>query len=303
VERDLSRKEFIVGTGLACSGLALGLSASGCSSGSTSATAETAIAATRLYVVKSGELTLPVATVLNRDSLSNKEALLDPNMMMLPVWGALIQHRDATILFDAGLYPDKGSQTYRIYGHEFRFVTDDDSSDYFLKNVSSIVSASAVDYIVLSHMHGDHTGFIGAFPNARIMVGREELADAGDGGPTSGESRWSPVSGDLYQPMKLVEGVSVIPFGPGHSSAMLALLVELPQSGNIILCSDISHTAENYGPPTVKPAGLMMVDEEGYVAAHEHLRRLAREKCAQVWFSHDAAQFASLIKWNEGHYT
>jgi hypothetical protein len=94
--------------------------------------------------------------------------------------------------------------------------------------------------------------------------------------------------------------VTILNFGSGHAFGMLGLHVQLPETGGVILASDAIYCSQNYGPP-VKPPGILY-DSLGYVRTVERIRRLAEATKSQVWFGHDAEQFATLIKSTEGYY-
>jgi glyoxylase-like metal-dependent hydrolase (beta-lactamase superfamily II) len=81
---------------------------------------------------------------------------------------------------------------------------------------------------------------------------------------------------------------------------MLGLHVKLPRTGHVLLVSDAIYTAENYGPPERYPG--VVHDTVGWQRTVTRIRRLAAELGAQVWFGHDAKQFATLTKATEGHY-
>jgi len=59
---------------------------------------------------------------------------------------------------------------------------------------------------------------------------------------------WEPVVGHL-EIKELLPGIEIIALGPGHSFGMLALLVRLTETGNIILAADAAYCRENAGPP------------------------------------------------------
>ena len=85
--------------------------------------------------------------------------------------------------------------------------------------------------------------------------------------------------------------------GRGHAFGMLALAVDLPETGRIVLASDAVYCAENL-------AGALpgaIEDETGYRATLARLRALAAAG-AQVWYGHDPRQFATLRTSEVGWY-
>jgi glyoxylase-like metal-dependent hydrolase (beta-lactamase superfamily II) len=307
---EMSRREFLISSGVLCGGLmASNFLNLGCASKISITKTSTAM---KLYVIKSGTLYMTASAVVNKDNLTTEQAYADTNIMPLPVYGVLIQHPEGNILFDAGLH----LEDRQIEAMKTAFVTDDGNKDFFLNNISKIVDPADVNHIVLSHLHPDHTGFIDRFPDAQIYAGQDALTEYFEKEGVKDDSfigadveawmeaglKWNLVRGELHEEIKLVDGISMIRFGDGHSYDMITLLVELPETGNIILASDLAHTLSNLGPPTIKPCSVMMVDEEGYVSSHKYLLELAEKKNAQIWVGHDKDQFEGLIKSDEGFY-
>jgi glyoxylase-like metal-dependent hydrolase (beta-lactamase superfamily II) len=164
-------------------------------------------------------------------------------------------------------------------------------------------------------MHYDHSGNLELFPNAEIYVNEDEFAQAfkafgqnGDMGIYVWEDlhqmaikklHWKLLGADVSQ-KTLLPGLTIYNFGPGHSYGMLGLLVELPNSGNILLVADAIYTAVNYGPPLRPPS--IIYDSIGWTKTVEKIRAIAEEKDAQVWFGHDEEQFKRLKKSSQGYY-
>lgn len=100
--------------------------------------------------------------------------------------------------------------------------------------------------------------------------------------------------------LELTEGINILNFGSGHAWGMLGLQINMPETGGIILASDAIYTAESFGPP-IQPPGIIY-DSLGYSNAVEKIRRIANQTNSQVWFGHDANQFKTFRKSNEGYY-
>jgi glyoxylase-like metal-dependent hydrolase (beta-lactamase superfamily II) len=97
-----------------------------------------------------------------------------------------------------------------------------------------------------------------------------------------------------------VHGVKFVTLGPGHSFGILALLLELPKSGNILIASDAIYGRVNVGPP-IRPPGVIM-DEAGYGKSLAFLLSVAEQYDAQLWYGHDLEQFETLTKADDGYY-
>ena len=66
------------------------------------------------------------------------------------------------------------------------------------------------------------------------------------------ELNWREI-GRQEPDQKIVDGVKLLNFGPGHARGMLGLQVSLRSEPGVILVSDACYTAENYGPPAKQP--------------------------------------------------
>lgn len=119
-------------------------------------------------------------------------------------------------------------------------------------------SPEDVPVLVLSHLHYDHTGFLGAYPNARIYVQASEL-DFWEGPYSSrgayvhlrpdqdlGELRALVDAGRvelLTGDKEVARGITVHLVG-GHTVGTQVMRVETPE-GPVVLASDASHFYAN----------------------------------------------------------
>ncbi|HEX7143820.1 MAG TPA: MBL fold metallo-hydrolase [Gaiellaceae bacterium] len=85
-------------------------------------------------------------------------ALDAPEAWLLPVNAVLIRGAGSTVLVDTGLGPEPRAF---MPGAGARLLTE-------LARVGS--SAAEVDLVVHTHLHVDHVGWDGSFPNARYVV-------------------------------------------------------------------------------------------------------------------------------------
>ena len=145
-----------------------------------------------------------------------------------------------------------------------------------------------VTVVVNSHLHFDHAGSNGAFPKATFIVQGEHLAFA-KGKPNFPGVYWDipeltylPVSGRV----RVASGLEVVPT-PGHAPGHQSLVVDLPETGRVVLCGDAAFTRENL------ERGVIRAPDE--VAAKESLaliRSLVNDDLHRVFTSHDALSWA-----------
>jgi N-acyl homoserine lactone hydrolase len=150
-------------------------------------------------------------------------------------------------------------------------------------------------YVVMSHLHIDHAGGLRLFEDAatEILVHEDELhhvqamtADAEnffnrvdffffDGMPPT------TVSGDTIE---LTGGVSLVSL-PGHTPGQMGMVVELGQTGPVLLTSDALYMHNTYGPPDVGTP--MSWDAAHWANSMNKIRRLATEREAFIFPGHD----------------
>jgi len=248
----------------------------------------------RLYVVRNGTLEIPKNALVSDGKpfdLNNNQA---GNLTAIPVYSCLIEHPDGLVLFDAGV---------SVYSSPP--MPETQTPLYCLQKLG--VDPGGIRYVVCSHLHFDHSGYLKYFKDSKIIVHADELnnirkpsynqRDVDEW--TAAGLNWEPVSGQL-EIKELLPGVEIIALGPGHSFGMLALLVRLAETGNVILAADAVYCRENAGPPIAPPG--IIYDTEGYKKSLVFLLQTARDNNAKIWYGHDMEQFNTLIQYDQGYY-
>lgn len=162
-----------------------------------------------------------------------------------------------------------------------------------------------VDVVAVSHLHGDHTGQIPEFPNAKLLIGKGDWAAISAPKPDP-RIDITPFTARLKDRSKVdaVDGERDI-FGdgtvtmidlPGHTPGHHALLVKLAKTGNVLLSGDTAHFNENYASDGVPDFN---VDRAQSIAALERFKKLAAEQKALVIIQHEPADVAKLPKFPE----
>lgn len=231
-----------------------------------------------------------------------------------PVYTALIEHPDGLVLFDTACHPDTPT---RWPAAQFAATPHYCREDQRLLNTLKRLGYTPddIDIVVASHLHEDHGGNLEYFTKSRIIVHETEFTETmknyglgQDEGPyirkdiahwIDAKLHWELVAAD-QEDFELLPGIRVINLGPGHVPGMLALMVSLPNTGNVILASDAVNTRVNLGPPIRLPG--IPYDSIGFVNTIKKIHKLQKEYNAQVWCGHDAEQFDTLIKSDQGYY-
>lgn len=154
------------------------------------------------------------------------------------------------------------------------------------------LSPKDIDLTILTHGHIDHVGQIAAFAHTPILVSSAERAHPrpiyfGTARPVEWpDTTYIQIDADLT----LFPGLQVL-HCPGHAPGQLAFLLNLPESGPILLTSDaINRPSE----PAEGFAGSWNVP----LAIHhgQRLLALAEQSEAQIIYGHGPEQWPTLRK-------
>ena len=157
-----------------------------------------------------------------------------------------------------------------------------------------------INYVGISHYHGDHTGQAGSFPKSTLLIGKGDwdaisaakpapgVNAAAFGSWISGGGKVEPIATDLDV---FKDGTVVMLYTPGHTPGHHSLLVKLPQTGAVLLSGDLAHFRENYeanGVPTFN------ADRSQTLASLERFKKIAANLKATVVIQHDARDVTKL---------
>ncbi len=160
-----------------------------------------------------------------------------------------------------------------------------------------------VRFVVLSHLHSDHTGAIGRFPHATHIVQRREYEyaftpDWFAAGAYARKDfdrpglRWHFLEGDATDHYDLFgDGVLRMVFTPGHTIGHQSFLVTLPKSGPILLTADAVYTMEHWNEKALPGFMASAVDT---VRSVRTLHALAEQVGATVVAGHDLEAWSNL---------
>ncbi len=160
-----------------------------------------------------------------------------------------------------------------------------------------------ITYVALSHTHGDHIGNVRLFPKSTVLMQRAEYAwISSPDGPNDNVNQLKALARKLLgtpKHLKLLEGDTDV-FGdgsitlvstPGHTPGSQSLLVNLKNSGFIILSGDVVHLEENFEKNTVPS---LNTDKAASIASMDKIRRMIATYNAKLFINHDKAQADTL---------
>jgi glyoxylase-like metal-dependent hydrolase (beta-lactamase superfamily II) len=254
----------------------------------------------KLYVMFNG-----LADDFPKEAMAGTGAPFDPHdVISIPTATYLIDHPVGKILYDTG-WTSRQVLTFPISENE-----------YIVNTLARLgVRPEDIKYLILSHLHLDHAGNLEPFKDAEMFVSEAEFTSVAKllltnklASPfvkadveawSKQDFKWRFIGGQ-YEVVDFVPGVKFVTLGAGHSFGILALLVELPKSGNILIASDAIYGRVNIGPP-VRPPGVIM-DGDGYRKSLDFLLSVAGKYEATLWYGHDLEQFETLTKADDGYY-
>lgn len=161
------------------------------------------------------------------------------------------------------------------------------------------VAPNSVHYIVQTHLHMDHTGALGHFPEATVIVHARELqeARAAESPIASGyvradydrpELRWQPTEGELDL---FGDGAIQLLETPGHSPGHMSVLLRLDETGPVLLTAD---AVDNRRQWDGRDAPRALFSRVQATRSLERLRELAQQTDALVVFGHDPRNWSRL---------
>jgi N-acyl homoserine lactone hydrolase len=172
-----------------------------------------------------------------------------------PVCAYLLDTDSGWVLLDAGMNPDNGRNPARMQEKFTRrgmtppVIRDDHLLEKQLAEVG--VRCSDIGHVILSHLHYDHCGCLRQFRHARISVQRREYEHA-FGAEALGVAyfrdeyddprlQWDLRDGDWEaQPgLRLIDT-------RGHTQGHQAAVVELSDTGTLVLPFDAGDLQENF---------------------------------------------------------
>ena len=205
----------------------------------------------------------------------------------------LIVHPRGTLLWETGLND-------AVYNRPEGGGAKHDKIDKSLKRQLAAVGykASDINYLAISHLHGDHSG------NANDYAGSTWIVQKAERDYMFSANLPANIHPDEYAALKnakttVIEGDHDV-FGdgkvmlistPGHTPGHQSLLVTLPKTGPVLLTGDLYHF------PGERKFHTLPANEKGKTeASREKVEALVKKTKAQVWIQHDIIGNAKLKK-------
>jgi N-acyl homoserine lactone hydrolase len=162
------------------------------------------------------------------------------------------------------------------------------------------VTPDQIKYVGISHYHADHTGQVGSFPKATVLIGKGDWdaisapqpAQGVNAAPFApwikGEGKIEPLANDKDV---FGDGSVIVLNTPGHTPGHHSVLVKLAQMGPVLISGDAVHFHENYD---TNGAPWFNFDRAQTLASIDRMKKLAANAKATVIIQHDARDIDKL---------
>jgi len=199
-------------------------------------------------------------------------------------------------VFDTGL----GSDAERIWLERIGIVSQASGEDLATQMRRSGLDPARVSYVVLSHLHFDHTGDVAAFPNASVVTARGEQQEAWNSRGLFDFYR----AADWERAPRWIE----IDYAAGKPFATFVSHHDLLGDGSVVLVDLHGHTSGSQGLFLRAPRGPVLltgdaswVDESWHYAARPIWADNIEAWWQQIWRIRKLAQLVPSLVVVAGH--
>ncbi|WP_094706216.1 N-acyl homoserine lactonase family protein [Hahella sp. CCB-MM4] len=204
----------------------------------------------------------------------------------------LIRHPKGDMIWDTGLSDQLTPEGVDAWDGAFHLSVSHPLQSQ-LKEIG--VEPEEIEYLGISHFHGDHTGNANLFNKATLLIQQQEFDAAF--GPDANKFGFNPDSySNFGQPNSKIlqgdydvfgDGRVVIKQAVGHTPGHQVLFLDMPQSGPILLSGDLYHFTKNR---TYRRVPSFNFNQEQSFQSIDKIEKFVKEKGAELWIQHDLEQ-------------
>lgn len=253
--------------------------------------ANAALAGPKLYVFDCGLINLSGVKMfgLKDDQTSVRE-------LFVPCY--LIEHGKDRLLWDTGLPLSAAGQGL--------IKLDDGGSIVYERSIVDQLAAMGVKpadvtYVAFSHLHTDHAGGANAFAGSKVLMQKAEWDSALAGNPEfepsavfaklkETDTRLTIIDGDYDV---FGDGSVKLIYAPGHTPGHQTLLIQLDETGPLMLSGDLYHFRESR---KLRAVPTFNYDAAQSLQSIDKVEALLKATGATLWIEHDKALADTLKK-------
>lgn len=244
-----------------------------------------------------GSFGLPVSALLNGPEFEGQ-------WHQCPALAYIVEHPDGRILFETGLSDHAMDEWLPewLAGVDLTTVRPEHHLTARLKQIG--LGPEDFRYVVLGHLHTDHSGGARVFEDAGVdVVVHQDEYDYVRNMPVDADFFFNKVDTRFLEHValttisdaehELLPGVKLVHL-PGHTPGLMGMVIELAHSGTVMLTSDALYRHESYGPPAIGSPTVWDIPK--WTASVEKIRSIAKEHEALIFPGHDGEairQFAT----------
>jgi glyoxylase-like metal-dependent hydrolase (beta-lactamase superfamily II) len=212
-------------------------------------------------------------------------------------------YKDLKLTFTFSCYLIKHGNDYMVWDTGFAPGTNPNAPKVGIADrLNELkVKPEQVNYVGISHFHGDHTGQLSPFTNAMLLIGKGDWDQIisptpMQGANVAGFKSWidekrkvEPLTADKDV---FGDGSVIVLRTPGHTPGHSSLLVRLKETGPVLLTGDLVHFHENYESDGVPSFNF---DRAQSIASIERVKQIAANlKGTVVVVQHDMRDIGKL---------
>ena len=209
-----------------------------------------------------------------------------------PISAYLLDTESGWVLIDTGFDPanirDLAAMNENFFRHGIYppVVSPEHRLDRQLEAIG--IGLQDIGHVIITHLHFDHTGYLKYFPHATVSIQRREHAFGFSGRTTIANLvsdfdlpsvRWHLVNGDW----EVMPGLTMIDTR-GHTEGHQSAVVELKNSGLIVLPFDAGDLQENFDQEILPGEA---VDDQAAMAAILRLKGITATRNGTMILFHD----------------
>jgi N-acyl homoserine lactone hydrolase len=244
----------------------------------------------KIKIFNTGNIETRICEIIDMPELTQKINICIPFF--------LIEHPKGLVLFDGGLPLAAINNLKRYIGDEIAntFECSSQTSNALINQLTKQnINFSDIKFVIMSHLHFDHIGSLGYFPNATHIVQKKELEYANDPNSFMKDlyiskdinkiKNWFTLGGydDNYYDI-FGDGSIRVVFTPGHTPGHQSLLVNMSDDKKYFLTGDALHLSVGL-EKDVLPAPQLCYNAEEYMNTVRNIR-LLKESGIKIIIAH-----------------